>query len=64
MSGKQKANQIFCRSWYAIIKIPGMNCGNVIICVNNFVDLIDYRLRVTYPKTHSFYCVGDVGGVT
>lgn len=48
-----------CRSWYAITKVPGMNCGKVIICVNNFVDLFDYKLAVTIPRTHYLFCNGE-----
>lgn len=40
--------------------MPGMNCGSVIICLNNYVDLVDYELSVTYPKTHRLFCLGKV----
>lgn len=35
-----------------------MNCGKVIICVNNFVDLVDFSLVVIFPKSHDLFCVG------
>lgn len=38
-----------------------MNCGKVIICVNNFVDLVDFKLLVTFPNTHDLFCVGKRG---
>lgn len=41
-----------------------MNCGSVIICVNNFVDLVEYDLDITYPKTHQLFCLGTIGTTT